>query len=81
MKPSLKFLQKVRDGHVRHICSYSANLGTRYYWRGGEKTAKKYAAAGYVTIPSAGPSLGRPAVVTLTKLGESTRLELHAGRG
>jgi hypothetical protein len=76
MKPNIKFLQKVADGGVRRIFGYSERIGG--YWRfyGGEVTAKKHAAAGFVEMLRGGPSLGRPVYVTLTDAG---RAALSAG--
>ena len=69
MKPNIKFLQKVADEGVCAFFRYSAKRGGQYGFRGGEATAKKHAAAGFVKMPTRGPSLGMPAYVTLTDTG------------
>lgn len=71
MKPNIKFLQKVADGYVAAFFAYSAKHGGRHGFRGGEATAKKHAAAGFVNMPTRGPSLGMPANVTLTEAGRA----------
>jgi hypothetical protein len=70
MRPSVKFLAKVRDGGVKLVFGYSDRSGGYHRFVGGEKTAERHAKLGYITMPGAA-SLGRPALATLTTKGKA----------
>ncbi len=74
-KPNLKFLKKVAERQVYAGQGYSMKRGGYFYFRGGEATAKKHAAAGFVTMGRRGCSLGRPSYVELTDAGRAALVE------
>lgn len=67
-KPNLRWLQKVADGGVFSIQSYSARRGGYSRFVGGEKTYEKHRDAGFVGwCPGGG--IGRRGVLQLTEKG------------
>lgn len=70
MKPNLNFLRSVAAGKVMKVRGYTRRRGGYTRFIGGEKTAERHAAAGYIRMPYI-PDLGRPALATLTDAGRA----------
>lgn len=71
MKPNIAFLRKVQNCQVFRYKGYTMSRGGYFGFTGGEKTAERHVAAGYIADPKLSPELGWPAYFTLTEAGEA----------
>ena len=71
MKPNINFLRKVKNQGVYRSQHYTKKRGAVWSFTGGEATAKRHVAGGFVRPPERGPSLGFRAYYTLTEEGEA----------
>ena len=76
-KAGIAFLRKVEAKKVFAWMSYSAQRGGYFGFTGGEATARKYEAAGFVRM-GFGASIGKRAYVELTDAGRAALEALEA---
>lgn len=65
-----EFLLRVERGEIRMTVGYTAKRGGYTIFHGGEKTFNRMRKTGLVAMLSV-PSMGRPAIATLTDAGQA----------